>query len=175
MKMENVLRAERDGTVAQIARQTGRQPRGRPGHPRIRVSARRGKRSVRLRITGRVQGVGYRAWAMRPRRALGLRGWVRNRADGSVEALVIGDEAAVARMVEACREGPARRPGRRCRSQRCRGRRQRRLHAEADAVTNLVLVLRCPTPSHKEPLMPDDQPDDEPYLAPRAERHHRGV
>lgn len=62
--------------------------------------------SVRLRITGRVQGVGYRAWALDTARRLGLRGWVRNRADGSVEALVIGEEDSVATMVEACREGP---------------------------------------------------------------------
>jgi acylphosphatase len=63
-------------------------------------------RSMRLRITGRVQGVGYRAWAMRMASRLGLRGWVRNRSDGSVEALVIGEEDAVARIIEACREGP---------------------------------------------------------------------
>jgi acylphosphatase len=63
-------------------------------------------RSVRLNITGRVQGVGYRAWAMDTARRLGLRGWVRNRADGSVEALVMGDEDAVAVMIEACRDGP---------------------------------------------------------------------
>jgi acylphosphatase len=63
-------------------------------------------RSVRLHITGRVQGVGYRAWMMRQASTLGLRGWVRNRADGSVEALVIGDEDRVAAIVEACREGP---------------------------------------------------------------------
>lgn len=63
-------------------------------------------RSLRLRITGRVQGVGYRAWAMDTARRLRLRGWVRNRADGSVEALVMGDEDAVAEMVEACRDGP---------------------------------------------------------------------
>jgi acylphosphatase len=63
-------------------------------------------RSVRLRITGRVQGVGYRAWAIETARRLGLRGWVRNRADGSVEALVTGDAAAVARMIDACRDGP---------------------------------------------------------------------
>jgi acylphosphatase len=63
-------------------------------------------RSVRLTITGRVQGVGYRAWALDRARRLGLRGWVRNRADGSVEALVTGDRDAVAAMIEACREGP---------------------------------------------------------------------
>ena len=63
-------------------------------------------RAARLRITGRVQGVGYRAWAMQTAARLGLRGWVRNRSDGSVEALVIGEEDAVGRMVEACREGP---------------------------------------------------------------------
>ena len=63
-------------------------------------------RSVRLRITGRVQGVGYRAWVIETARRLGLRGWVRNRADGSVEALVIGADDPVAAIIEACREGP---------------------------------------------------------------------
>ena len=62
--------------------------------------------AARLRITGRVQGVGYRAWAMQTAAQLGLRGWVRNRADGSVEALVIGDENATAAMIEACHDGP---------------------------------------------------------------------
>jgi acylphosphatase len=62
--------------------------------------------TVRLRITGRVQGVGYRLWAMRTAARLGLRGWVRNRSDGSVEALVTGDPEAVAAMIEACRNGP---------------------------------------------------------------------
>jgi len=62
--------------------------------------------TVRLRITGRVQGVGYRAWVVETARRLGLRGWVRNRRDGSVEALVSGDEDAVAAMIEACRDGP---------------------------------------------------------------------
>ena len=63
-------------------------------------------RSVQLRIIGRVQGVGYRAWALQVASRLGLRGWVRNRSDGSVEALVIGEDDAVARMIEAYREGP---------------------------------------------------------------------
>jgi len=62
--------------------------------------------SALLRITGRVQGVGYRAWAIETATRLGLRGWVRNRGDGSVEALVIGGENAVASMIEACRDGP---------------------------------------------------------------------
>jgi acylphosphatase len=63
-------------------------------------------RNARVRIAGRVQGVGYRAWAMDSARRLGLRGWVRNRADGTVEALLTGDDEAVAAMIEACRQGP---------------------------------------------------------------------
>jgi acylphosphatase len=63
-------------------------------------------RCARLRITGRVQGVGYRAWAIEAAVRRGVRGWVRNRADGSVEALVIGGADAVAAMIEACWEGP---------------------------------------------------------------------
>ena len=63
-------------------------------------------RTVRLRVSGRVQGVGYRAWAIETARGLGLRGWVRNRADGSVELLATGSNEAVAAMVEAARKGP---------------------------------------------------------------------
>ena len=63
-------------------------------------------RSALLRITGRVQGVGYRAWAIETAARLGVRGWVRNLGDGSVEALVIGAQDAVAAMIEACRNGP---------------------------------------------------------------------
>ena len=62
--------------------------------------------TVRLRITGNVQGVGYRLWATRTGTSLGLRGWVRNRTDGSVEALATGAPAAVAAMIEASRKGP---------------------------------------------------------------------
>jgi acylphosphatase len=62
--------------------------------------------TVRLRITGKVQGIGYRLWAMRTAERLGLRGWVRNRSDGSVEALVTGTPGAVAAMIEASRGGP---------------------------------------------------------------------
>jgi acylphosphatase len=63
--------------------------------------------TIRLRITGRVQGVGYRVWAMRMAASLGLDGWVRNRRDGTVELLATGAEPTIAAMVEACRKGPA--------------------------------------------------------------------
>jgi acylphosphatase len=62
---------------------------------------------ARLTITGRVQGVGYRHWAMTTGRRLGLTGWVRNRTDGSVEALIVGEDAAIGAMIDACRRGPA--------------------------------------------------------------------
>ncbi len=65
------------------------------------------RRAVRLTIRGRVQGVGYRWWASRTARRLGLDGWVRNRLDGSVELLAIGPQPAIEALIEACREGPA--------------------------------------------------------------------
>jgi acylphosphatase len=60
----------------------------------------------RLRITGRVQGVGYRDWTIRAARGAGLTGWVRNRADGAVEAVVRGSADAVDSFVTACHAGP---------------------------------------------------------------------
>ncbi|MEI6556912.1 MAG: acylphosphatase [Rhodospirillaceae bacterium] len=62
--------------------------------------------AVRVRITGRVQGVWYRGWTVQQASRLGLSGWVRNRADGSVEAVFAGPAAAVEAMVAACRTGP---------------------------------------------------------------------
>ncbi len=59
-----------------------------------------------VRITGRVQGVFYRGWTRDRAPELGLRGWVRNRDDGSVEALVAGPEDAVGRLIGAMRDGP---------------------------------------------------------------------
>ena len=72
-------------------------------HARWQAAA---SRSVRLRITGRVQGVGYRDFAIREASAAGLAGWVRNRVDGSVEAHVQGPREICDRFVEACRRGP---------------------------------------------------------------------
>jgi len=63
-------------------------------------------RTVRLRIEGRVQGVGYRVFVERRATALGLDGWVRNRRDGGVEAVVSGTPAAVEQMIEHCHAGP---------------------------------------------------------------------
>ena len=55
---------------------------------------------------GRVQGVGYRAFVEDTALRLGLEGWVRNRRDGTVEAVVCGDDDLVERLVAACRRGP---------------------------------------------------------------------
>ena len=59
----------------------------------------------RLTITGKVQGVFYRDWFVEQARALGLDGWVRNRADGSVEAVVEGAPEMVEKAIERAREG----------------------------------------------------------------------
>jgi acylphosphatase len=63
--------------------------------------------TMRLMIVGRVQGVGFRAFAMREAQALGLKGWVRNRADGSVEAVATGPTQAIKDFVGKCTRGPA--------------------------------------------------------------------
>ncbi len=59
-----------------------------------------------LRIAGRVQGVGYREWLLREARRNGISGWVRNRDDGTVEALLAGEEDGLNSVLTACRRGP---------------------------------------------------------------------
>ena len=61
---------------------------------------------VRVVISGRVQGVWFRGWTEDQARRRGLDGWVRNRRDGTVEALFQGDDQEVDEMVDLCRQGP---------------------------------------------------------------------
>lgn len=63
-------------------------------------------KAVIARIEGRVQGVWYRGWTVTEARQRGLRGWVRNRSDGSVEALFAGPKPVVDAMLDACWRGP---------------------------------------------------------------------
>lgn len=63
-------------------------------------------RTVHIRIDGRVQGVGYRAWVRARALEFGLTGWVRNRRDGAVEAVLQGPLDVVENMLRACEDGP---------------------------------------------------------------------
>jgi acylphosphatase len=64
-------------------------------------------RTLNVRIKGLVQGVGYRAWTEQAARARGLSGWVRNRRDGSVEAVISGPDEQVNEMLAYFWQGPA--------------------------------------------------------------------
>ena len=64
------------------------------------------RRIVHVGIRGRVQGVGFRAWTQHQAELHGLEGWVRNRRDGSVEAVFAGPPDAVDAMLKTCRQGP---------------------------------------------------------------------
>jgi acylphosphatase len=61
----------------------------------------------RVHVSGRVQGVFFRAWTRDEARSLGVFGWVRNCSDGSVEAHVEGDDGQVAELIRRMRHGPA--------------------------------------------------------------------
>ncbi len=73
----------------------------------MRVGEEPKRRTVQLRIHGRVQGVGFRWWTVTQARDLGLEGWVMNRSDGAVEALFSGPEYAVGKMLKLCADGPS--------------------------------------------------------------------
>lgn len=62
--------------------------------------------TVRVRIEGRVQGVWYRGWTVKEATRRGITGWVRNRHDGSVEAVFCGPDEVIRSMIAACHEGP---------------------------------------------------------------------
>lgn len=64
------------------------------------------RHNFRLRIIGKVQGVGYRVWAEGEAKKLGLNGWIRNRADGTVEAHVAGPAKDVEAFMGLCTQGP---------------------------------------------------------------------
>lgn len=70
------------------------------------ITARKPQRTAHIRITGHVQGVFFRAWTERNAASLGLAGWVRNRRDGSVEALFSGQADAVSEILRRCLDGP---------------------------------------------------------------------
>ena len=60
-----------------------------------------------VRVTGRVQGVFFRAWAQGEARELGVSGWIRNCQDGAVEAHLEGEDDCVSRLIERMRRGPS--------------------------------------------------------------------
>ncbi|MGI9503087.1 MAG: acylphosphatase [Geminicoccaceae bacterium] len=65
-----------------------------------------GRKTVIVRIEGRVQGVWYRGWTAQAAERLGLDGWIRNKRDGSVEAVFAGPGAKVDAIIKLCRRGP---------------------------------------------------------------------
>ena len=62
--------------------------------------------AIHITITGQVQGVGFRWWVVNEAKLLGLNGWVRNRLDGSVEAIFSGEDTAINEIIERCWSGP---------------------------------------------------------------------
>jgi acylphosphatase len=64
------------------------------------------RKAIRVRVSGRVQGVSFRVWTRTEAERLGLAGWVRNEDDGSVTALIVGAEGAVSTMMNRLWKGP---------------------------------------------------------------------
>ncbi len=75
--------------------------------PPKQTSAMGGRPALRVHIEGRVQGIGYRYWLIGQAASLGLDGWVRNRHDGGVEAVVSGPREALDEILRRCHEGPS--------------------------------------------------------------------
>jgi acylphosphatase len=65
-----------------------------------------GEPRIRLLVAGRVQGVGFRAWVLRRGQELGVRGWVRNCRDGSVEVQAAGPQEVLLRLRQLVSDGP---------------------------------------------------------------------
>ena len=63
-------------------------------------------KAVKVRVSGQVQGVFFRAWTKQQADRLGVMGWIRNRLDGEVDGLLVGSEAAVDKLLELIWEGP---------------------------------------------------------------------
>jgi len=74
---------------------------------RLVTPANQGRRLVQVVVRGRVQGVSYRAWIVTEAKTRGIDGWVRNRADGAVEAIIAGAPDAIDAMIAACGDGPS--------------------------------------------------------------------
>jgi acylphosphatase len=70
------------------------------------MASRDSEKAVNVRIRGKVQGVWFRAWIADQASRRNLRGWVRNRSDGSVEALLVGQVEQVDELAEICWQGP---------------------------------------------------------------------
>ncbi len=64
-------------------------------------------KTVKVTISGKVQGVGFRSWTIRWAKKLDISGWVRNKSDGTVEALFSGEEKDIGEMIRKCYHGPA--------------------------------------------------------------------
>ena len=107
--IDAVVEAARDWDLPESyirSRCGGRRPAGEAPGRRIRERSDERPQVRRIVVRGRVQGVGYRAWTEDTAILNGLDGWVRNRRDGSVEAVFAGPAAAVEAMIQACRRGP---------------------------------------------------------------------
>ena len=72
----------------------------------MEVAVQDDRKAMLVRISGRVQGVSFRIWTLEEAERLGLSGWVRNEADGSVKALIAGPDAAVSAMLARFWKGP---------------------------------------------------------------------